>query len=94
MDPHPSANYKGFDLYPLAYPYDPPREWHKPRPDRSYIASILICRAGLPPDAEHGRVFPLPAMQWASLGAAKRAAVKEGENIIDGLVEGMTMAGM
>lgn len=94
VDAYPSANYKGFDLYPLVYPYEPPREWHEPRPDRAYNASVVICREGSPPNAEHGRVFALPVAQWESLGAAKRAAVKTGEEIIDGLVEGMSTAGL
>jgi len=94
MDNLPSASYKGFDLYPLVYRFDPPREWHERRPDRSYNASVVICREGKPPTAEHGRVFPLPAEQWESLGVAKRAAVKMGEQIIDNQIPGMTTAGL
>lgn len=93
MGNSPSANYKGFDLYPLVYRYDPPREWHERRPDRSYSASVVICREGEEPTTGSGKVFALAAEQWESLGLAKRAAVRTGEQIIDGLIPGQSMAG-
>ncbi|MWL91545.1 hypothetical protein [Cupriavidus sp. SW-Y-13] len=94
MDNYPSANSKGFDLYPLVYKYEPPREWHERRPDRTYSASIVICREGIAPSAESGRVFLVPGVQWTDLGMAKRAAVQHGTDIIDGLVRGESTAGL
>ncbi|MGY8526999.1 hypothetical protein [Paracidovorax citrulli] len=94
MDNYPAASSKGFDLYPLVYKYEPPREWHERRPDRSYRASIVICPEGVAPSAESGRVFQVPDAQWSDLGAAKRAAVQHGSNIIDGLVSGESVKGL
>ncbi|KAI3589217.1 hypothetical protein D9X30_5864 [Cupriavidus sp. U2] len=94
MDTYPAANSKGFDIYPLVYKYDPPREWHERRPDRSYSASVVICREGFAPTADSGRVFQVPDAQWADLGVAKRAAVQHGADIIEGLVTGESLAGL
>ncbi|PLP99356.1 hypothetical protein [Cupriavidus pauculus] len=94
MDNIPAANSEGFDLYPLVYKYDPPREWHERRPDRSYSASVVICREGVAPSAESGRVFQVPDAQWEDLGAAKRAAVQHGADIIAGLISGTSLKGL
>ncbi|KAF7963921.1 hypothetical protein ACTMU2_23785 [Cupriavidus basilensis] len=94
MDNHPAASSKGFDIYPLVYKFDAPREWHERRPDRAYSASVVICREGEQPSADNGRVFHVPEAQWADLGAAKRAAVQHGSHIIDGLVSGESVAGL
>ncbi|EKZ98560.1 hypothetical protein SGO26_26030 [Cupriavidus metallidurans] len=94
MDNYPTANCKGFDIYPLVYKFDSPREWHERRPDRTYSASVVICREGEPPSGKSARVFHVPDMQWADLGLAKRAAVRHGEHIIDGQVVGESLAGL
>ncbi|QWQ12965.1 hypothetical protein KN198_05610 [Ralstonia solanacearum] len=91
VDAYPTCRYKGFDVYPLIYRFDPPREWHERRPDRSYSASVLICVADELPNTGHSRIFPLQAIHWESIGAAKRAAAKMAENIIDGFVPGQSM---
>lgn len=94
MDNSPSSTYKGYDIYPLVYRYDPPREWHAPRPDRTYNAAVVICVEGHRPGAGRSRVFPVLEERWDSLGVAKRAAVKAGEDIIDGLIPGHTVVGL
>lgn len=94
MDNYPAANCKGFDIYPLVYKFDSPREWHERRPDRSYSASVVICREGEPPSGHSARVFHVPDMHWADLGLAKRAAIRHGEHIIDGQVVGESLAGL
>lgn len=91
MDAYPTCRYKGFDVYPLIYLFDPPREWHERRPDRSYSASVLICQEGEPPNIKRSRIFPLLAIQWENIGTAKRAAAKMAEDIIDGFVPGQSM---
>ncbi len=91
MDAYPTCRYKGFDVYPLIYLFDPPREWHERRPDRSYSASVLIGQEGEPPSTERSRIFPLPATQWDNIGTAKRAAAKMAEDISDGLGPGRSM---
>lgn len=91
VDAYPTCRYKGFDVYPLIYLFDPPREWHERRPDRTYSASVLICLAGETPGLEQSHIFPLRATQWESIGTAKRAAAKMAEDIIDGFVPGQSM---
>ena len=94
MDSHPASSSNGFDIYPLVYKYDPPREWHERRPDRSYCASVVICREGEQPTDMSGRVFHVPNAQWSNLGQAKRAAVQRGEDIVAGLVPGESLGGL
>lgn len=91
MDAYPTCRYKGYDVYPRIYLFDPPREWHERRPDRSYSASVMLCLEGASPDAEHSR-FRLSGEPWESIGMAKRAAMKGAEDIIDGFVPGQSMA--
>ncbi|TXI86540.1 hypothetical protein DFLDMN_004833 [Cupriavidus sp. H19C3] len=94
MDNFPASHANGFDIYPLVYRYDPPRQWNERRPDRAYSASVVICREGQQPSGENGRVFRLPEAQWESVGVAKRAAVQRGLDIIGGLVAGESTAGL
>ncbi|CAJ0695937.1 hypothetical protein ACTJK6_21430 [Ralstonia sp. 22086] len=93
MDTYPTSFYKGFAIYPLIYPFNPPREWHEKRPDRAYSVSVVICREGETMDDERSRVFRLRGEPWDNVGAAKRAATHGAEEIIDGLVPGQSMAG-
>jgi hypothetical protein len=94
MDTHPSGNTNGFDIYPLIYKCDPPRKWYERRPDRSYRASVMICREGEEPRAENGRIFRVPAAHWVDLGQAKRAAVQHAEDIVAGRIPGETVNGL
>ncbi|MBY4898853.1 hypothetical protein [Cupriavidus sp. AU9028] len=91
MDSSPSSTYKGYDLYPLVYKYEPPREWHERRPDREYSASVVICEEGREPTQGVARVFGIRDEHWESLGAAKSAALKEGVRIIDGFAGAASM---
>ncbi|CAJ0895390.1 hypothetical protein R1479_03943 [Ralstonia mannitolilytica] len=90
---YPTSFYKGFAIYPLIYPFNPPREWHEKRPDRAYSVSVVICLEGETMDDERSRVFRLRGEPWDNVGAAKRAATQGAEDIIDGLVPGQSMAG-
>nr|WP_233177005.1 hypothetical protein [Ralstonia sp. ASV6] len=91
VDAYPTCCYKGFDVYPLIYLFDPPREWHERRPDRAYSASVVICQEGASPDLAHSRIFHLNGEPWESIGTAKRAAMRGAEDIIDGFVPGQSM---
>jgi len=95
MDNYPATRANGFDIYPLVYKFDAPaREWNERKPDRTYSASVVICREGETPSGANGRVFKLPEQNWESLGVAKRAAVQRGLDIIGGRVPGESMAGV
>jgi hypothetical protein len=94
VENYPAASSKGFDIYPLVYNMQQPRVWHQRRPDRAYGASVVICREGEKPTEHVGRVFRVPDENWTELGAARRAAVRRGEDIIAGLVPGVSLAGI
>lgn len=93
MDTFPTYRYKGFDIYPLIYRFDPPREWHERRPDRAYSVSVVICPEGESMEDTRSRVFRVGGEPWESVGAAKRAATQGAEDIINGLVPGQSMTG-
>lgn len=80
MDNFPASRANGFDICPLVYKYDPPRERNERKPDHAYSASVVICREGEYPSSDNGRVFGLPEAQWGSVGVAKRAAVQRGHH--------------
>ncbi len=84
----PSASYKGFDLYPLVYKVQPAQSWPRAKPDRSFTASVVICREGYRPGGERTKVFRLETEEWENIGTARRGAVKFGEDIINGLIAG------
>ncbi|MDF3884464.1 hypothetical protein P3W83_18630 [Cupriavidus basilensis] len=94
MDDKPSASYKGFDIYPLVYQHATVREWHQPKADRSFNASVVICREGQRPGTEHSRVFPSSAKPWENIGAARRGMLSFAQDIIDGRVPGQTVGGL
>lgn len=94
MDTSPSASYKGYDIYPLVYTHAATHEWYERRPDRTYSASVVICREGTDPVSDLVRVFPMLARQWDSLGGARRAAVQAGTQIIDGHGPGQSITGL
>ncbi|WP_029051580.1 MULTISPECIES: hypothetical protein [Burkholderiaceae] len=94
MDDNPAASSRGFDIYPLVYNMQHRRVWHQRRPDRAYGASVVICREGEKPTDLVSRVFRVPDENWTEMGAAKRAAVRRGEDIIAGLVPDASLAGI
>ncbi|CAM3380552.1 hypothetical protein [Cupriavidus taiwanensis] len=90
----PFASYKGFDLYPLVYRHQPQQAWPRTKPDNSFLASIVICREGYRPGEDHARVFRVGQSRWENIGTARRGALQFGEDIIDGLVAGETVASL
>jgi len=94
LDTGPFTRYKGFDLYPLIYRHQAERTWPERRPDRSFNASVVICREGHEPGTERSRVFRLAAAPWDNIGTARRGAVKFGEDIINGLVPGESVSAL
>lgn len=86
MNSYPSATYKGFDLYPLVYKIEPVETWPRQKAERTFKASVMICREGHQPGTEHTRVYHMDPTPWDNVGTARRGAVKFGEDIINGLV--------
>ncbi len=79
MEAHPSATYKGYDIYPLVYKHTAERAWGERRPGRSFEAAVVICREGLRPEGEQARTFRLSATPWESVGEARRASLCRGD---------------
>jgi hypothetical protein len=94
MDVYPAACYKGFDLYPLVYAHRAARTWPERRPDRSYDAAVIICRAGNDPVGQQALIFRLAELPWDNVGAARRGAVKFAEDIINGQVSGQSVSSL
>ncbi|AEG71041.1 MULTISPECIES: hypothetical protein [Ralstonia solanacearum species complex] len=94
MEAHPSATYKGYDIYPLVYKHTAERAWGERRPGRSFEAAVVICREGLRPEGEQARTFRLSATPWESVGEARRGALRYAEEIINGLVAGESVASL
>ncbi|MFT0737456.1 hypothetical protein [Ralstonia wenshanensis] len=90
----PSATYKGFDLYPLVYRTETVPSWPRTRLERTFNACVVICRAGHPPGTEHSRVFRMTPTAWGNVGTARRGVLKFGEDVINGLVPGESVASL
>ena len=62
---------------------------------RPYVQRIrVICRAGHQPGAEHSRVFQMTPTAWENVGTARRGALKFGEDVINGLIPGESVASL
>jgi hypothetical protein len=95
MDTTPAGQYKGFDIYPLAYQHERKARWPEAREDRSYNAAVMICREGMVPEPGQSQVFRLSGdRQFSNIGEARAAALRFAEGIIDGTVPEMSLAGL
>ncbi|AMP36675.1 hypothetical protein CJO78_03760 [Ralstonia solanacearum] len=94
VDTAPAETYRGFDLYPLLYRAPIPDVWPRPKMDRMYGVSVLICREGVAPGGPRSQVFRLQIEPIESIGSARRAAIAFAQRIIDGSVDGQTVASL
>ena len=81
--------YKGFELHPLVFErtFDP-FDRHS-RYAEGYDVAVRVCRQEAADTASASRVFQLKLTTAISdFGAARRAAWQQGEDIVDGKVEG------
>ncbi|MGH8778374.1 hypothetical protein [Paraburkholderia flava] len=84
--------YKGYEIHPLIYPRRPSDGQPSRRPDAGYEASVRICRVGANPVAD-GRVFRLPYLwPFEGSGKARLACMAHAEQLIDGRVDGQSVA--
>ncbi|HEY3599251.1 MAG TPA: hypothetical protein VGL08_17275 [Paraburkholderia sp.] len=85
--------YKGFEIHPLIYPHRAaggPATRHSL--DAGYQASVRICRVGANPAAD-GRVFRLPTLwPFEGTGKARIACMAHAEQLIDGRIDGQSVA--
>ncbi|MDE1181600.1 hypothetical protein [Paraburkholderia sp.] len=84
--------YKGFEIHPLVYPRRPADGTTGRNADAGYDASVRICRVGANPAAD-GRVFRLQYfLPFDGTGKARIACMAHAEQLIDGRVEGQSVA--
>jgi hypothetical protein len=84
--------YKGFEIHPLVYPHRSGNSQTSRNPDAGYEASVRICRVGADAAAQ-GRVFRLPRMwPFEGAGEARLACMAHAEQLIDGQVDGRSVA--
>lgn len=84
-----SGTYKGFELYPLVFA----RMDGQSRRAEGYDVAVRICRPGVGPGAPGSRVFRLQLEKAISdFGMARSAAWQRGRDIIDGRVNGESVA--
>jgi hypothetical protein len=83
--------YKGYEIHPLVYPRRPSGVTSR-HADAGYDASVRICRVGANAAAD-GRVFRLPYLwPFEGTGKARIACMAHAELLIDGRVDGQSVA--
>jgi hypothetical protein len=90
------TSYKGFDIYPLVYRFDPARKWyeHTRRLARTYSSSVLICQEGDDPTREPVGVFKVQGNAFDCVAVAMDAAVTTARDIIDRMVDKKVVVGL
>lgn len=84
--------YKGYEIHPLVYPRRSSTGATSRSTDAGYEASVRICRVGANPSAD-GRVFRLPYLwPFEGTGKARIACMAHAEQLIDGHVDGQSVA--
>jgi hypothetical protein len=90
--PQPTL-YKGFELYPLVFARVFARFDAHSRSAEGYDIAVRICRPGVEAGASGSRVFRLQLENAIpDFGMARGAAYQRGRDIIDGKVDGASVA--
>jgi hypothetical protein len=85
--------YKGFELYPLVFSRTFVRFDAHSRYAEGYEVAVRVCRPGAASGTAGSRTFRLPLTDaLADFGVARRAACQRGMDIIDGKVDGASVA--
>lgn len=93
MSAFPPLLYKGFELHPLVFSRAFSRFDRHSRHDEGYDVAIRICRPEALGEAGTSRVFRLDRLDvFVDFGIARRAARQRGEDIVDGKIEGSSVA--
>lgn len=84
--------HNGFEIQTFIYANREPAGMSA-RQAQGYAVSVRIFRAGSEPDTSNSRLFRLSgARPYEALGEARRAGVRHGCAIIDGMVAGQSVA--
>lgn len=87
--------YKGFELHPLVFARTFSHFDGHSRYAEGYDVAVRICRPDTTAAAGVCRVFRLDRQHaFSDFGMARRAACQQGEDIVDGKVDGASVADM
>ncbi|WP_245254249.1 hypothetical protein [Paraburkholderia sp. LEh10] len=87
--------YRGFELHPLVFARTFSHFDGHSRYAEGYDVAVRICRPETAGVAGASRVFRLERLQaFSDFGTARRAAYRQGEDIVDGKVAGASVADM
>jgi hypothetical protein len=87
--------YKGFELHPLVFERTFSRFDRHSRYAEGYDVAVRICRPDTAGVVGASRVFRLERQHaFSDFGIARRAACQQGEDIVDGKVDGASVADM
>ncbi|WP_233856255.1 hypothetical protein [Paraburkholderia sp. HD33-4] len=95
MSIQPRLLYKGFELHPLVFARTFGHFDGHSRYAEGYDVAVRISRPDMTGATGASRVFKLERQHaFSDFGIARRAACKQGEDIVDGKVEGASVADM
>ncbi|SAK68931.1 hypothetical protein [Caballeronia ptereochthonis] len=95
MPAFPPLLYKGFELHPLVFARAFNRFDGHSRYAEGYDVAVRICRPDTSGESGASRVFKLDRQDvFADFGIARRAARQQGEDIIDGKIQGASVIDM
>jgi hypothetical protein len=87
--------YKGYELHPLVFPRTFSRFDGHSRYAEGYDIAVRICRPSAIASSAASRVFRLNQPHvFSDFGVARRAARQQGQDIIDGKVDGASVVDM
>jgi hypothetical protein len=87
------STYKGYEVYPLVFQRTFSRFDAHSRYAEGYDVAVRVCRPGAESGTDGSRVFRLQLEDSLSdFGEARRAAYQRGKDIIDGKVDGASVA--
>jgi hypothetical protein len=85
--------YKGFEVYPLVFPRAFNRFDSHSKYAEGYDVAVRVCRPGAVSGAQGSRVFRLQLEDSiADFGVARRTACQRARDIIDGKIDGASVA--
>ncbi|WP_118184583.1 hypothetical protein [Paraburkholderia phosphatilytica] len=95
MPTHLLLLYKGYELHPLVFPRTFSRFDGHSRYAEGYDIAVRICRPSAIASSAASRVFRLNQPHaFSDFGVARRAARQQGEDIVDGKINGASVVDM
>ncbi|CDY79016.1 hypothetical protein BGLT_01709 [Caballeronia glathei] len=93
MNDETPRSYRGLEIYPLVYPHTPRSPGGTIHYDEGFDASVRISRPGKDAAAAASRIFRVPArVPFSGAGEARLASARYAERLIDGQIDGESIA--